>query len=420
MNTKTDLPLAGLERFNRASGIAGVKPEICKILSKSTNEIVINFPVKMDDGHVEMFTGFRVQHNNLMGPYHGGVRYHPWVEIDQMRDLARWMTLKAAIVRIPFGGAHGGVQFNPRDYSRDELERITRRFTFALGSNIGPEYDIMASDINTNPQVMAWILDTYVSTIPPRKRHAAWHVATGKPYQLGGTVGSEKATGQGVVFAIKEWVRGHKIDLKETTFMIQGFGTVGLWAATLLSACGSKMIAVEDTSGPIANPSGIEPRDLADYVLERKSISRYPKAQRIDHKTFLSTKADIFIPAALENQITRDTAPLLNVKLIAEGADGPTDIEGDVVLLKKGIEVIPDILCNAGGLVVNYFEWLQNKRSEFWALDEVDRKLERIMTSAYRRIHTIARDSGLDMRTASYIEALTTLERVYLRRGIFP
>lgn len=420
METNTDFHSVGLEKFNRAADIAGLDPEIRKILSENSNEIIINFPVKMDNGQVEIFTGCRVQHNNLMGPYHGGMRFHPWVDIEQMRALARWMTFKSAIVRVPFGGAHGGIQFNPADYSRDELERITRRFTFTLGSNIGPEYDISAQDINTNAQVMAWMLDTYISTRPPQKRQASTHVVTGKPYQLGGTVGSEKATGQGIVYCIQKWAAEHNFDLTDATFMVQGFGTVGLWASCILSASGAKLIAVEDASGPIANPSGIDPGDLADYVLDHRRISRYPKAERIDHKTFLTTKADIFIPAALEDQITRDTAPLLNVKLVAEGADGPTDLEGDAILKEKGISVIPDILCNAGGLIVNYFEWLQNKRSEFWTLEEVDRKLERRITDAYQRVHNTALERKVDMRTAAYVVALTTLERVYKRRGIFP
>ncbi len=408
-------------QFAKAADLMKLDSEIRKILAKTTNEVVVNFPVKMDDGRIEMFTGYRVQHNNALGPYKGGLRYHPAVEINEVRALATWMTWKSAIVNIPFGGAKGGIQFDPSKYSESELERITRRFTFTLGSNIGPEYDIPAPDVNTNAQIMAWIVDTYLSTMPAHERQAAVHVVTGKPVESGGSIGRDKATGQGVVFTIEEWAGEKNFDLKGATYFVQGFGNVGSWASRLLKAHGSNLLAAEDVSGAIFNPDGIDPDDLYEYTQKNKGlVGGYPKAEPVDHDTFLATKADIFIPAALENQITVKTAPTLNVKLVAEGANGPTDPEGDAILQERGIDVLPDVLCNAGGVIVSYFEWLQNKRSEFWNLEEVDGKMRRKLVAGYERVRDTAREYKTDWRTAAYIVALTRLETVYKERGIFP
>ncbi len=408
-------------QFNRASDLMGLDSDIRKILSKTTNEIVVHFPVKMDDGRIEVFTGYRVQHNNALGPYKGGLRFHPAVDIDEVRALATWMTWKGALTDIPFGGAKGGIQCDPFKYSQNELEHISRRFTFALGNNIGPEYDIPAPDVNTNAQIMAWILDTYLSTMPPHERQACIHVVTGKPIESGGSVGRDKATGQGVVYTIEEWAKDKKFDLGKATYTVQGFGNVGSWTAVLLKRHGSKLLAVEDASGALANPQGIDPEDLLSYAQKNNGlIQGYPQAKAIDRKTLFKTQADIFVPAALENQITAETAPLLNVKLVAEGANGPTDPDGDRVLQQRGIDLIPDILCNAGGVVVSYFEWLQNKRSEFWDLEEVDTKLHRKIVSAYARVRETAAKQKVDWRTAAYVEALSRLETVYKERGIFP
>jgi glutamate dehydrogenase (NAD(P)+) len=409
-----------VRQFGKAADLMQLDPDIRKILGKTTNEIVVTFPVKMDDGRIEMFTGYRVQHNNALGPFKGGLRYHPSVEIDEVRALATWMTWKSAIVNIPFGGAKGGIQLDPPCCSQRELERITRRFTFALGNNIGPEYDIPAPDVNTNSQIMAWIVDTYLSTIPPQERQASVHVVTGKPVELGGSPGRDKATGQGVVFTIEQWAKDNSFDLKGAAYTVQGFGNVGSWAARLLKPHGSRLVAVEDVTGAIYNSKGIDPEKLTSYAAGHGGVLAYPEAAPIDHETFLGTKADIFIPAAMENQITSDTAPLLNVRLVAEGANGPTDPEGDRVMEQRGIEVIPDILCNSGGVIVSYFEWLQNKRSEFWDLEEVDAKLHKKIITAYQRVRDTARSFNTDWRTAAYIVALSRLETVYKERGIFP
>jgi glutamate dehydrogenase (NAD(P)+) len=408
-------------QFDKAADLMGLDSEIRKILRKTTNEIVVNFPVKMDDGRIKIFTGYRVQHNNALGPYKGGLRFHPSVDIDEVRALATWMTWKSAIIDIPFGGAKGGIQFDPADHSIRELERITRRFTFALGANVGPEYDIPAPDVNTNAQIMAWILDTYLSMMPPLERNRSLHVVTGKPIESGGSVGRDKATGQGVVFCIEQWARDQSFDLKGATYTVQGFGNVGSWAARLLKTHGARLVAVEDVSGALANAEGIDPAELGSYAQAHQGrIAGYPQATPVDHEAFMSTAADIFIPAAMENQITAQTAPLLNARLVAEGANGPTDPGGDAVLAERGIDVLPDVLCNAGGVVVSYFEWLQNKRSESWDLEEVDAKLYKKMVSAYRRVRDAAEACDTDWRTAAYIIALTRLARVYKERGIFP
>ena len=407
-------------QFNKAADLIDFDPQIRKILAKTQNEVIVNFPAIMDDGHIEIFTGYRVQHNNVLGPYKGGLRYHPAVDIDEVRALATWMTWKSAIVNIPFGGAKGGIQVDPSKYSKSELQRITRRFTFALGCNIGPEFDIPAPDVNTNPQIMAWILDTYLSTQPPHTRQANVHVVTGKPVESGGSLGRDKATGQGVVFTIEQWAKDRQFDLKGATYFVQGFGNVGSWTGILLKPYGAKLVAVEDVCGAYEDPNGIDPDELNDYFKEKRTFEGFKNLKKIDHKKFLGTKADIFVPAALENQITAETAPLLNVKVVAEGANGPTNPEGDEILQQKKIDMIPDILCNAGGVIVSYFEWLQNKRSEFWDLEEVDRKLRKLIVGGYERVRTAAKKHKTDWRTAAYVVALSRLEKVYKERGIFP
>lgn len=420
MAQKTTVYENVIRQFDKAADLMKLDPEIRKILSRTTNEIVVNFPVKMDDGRIEMFTGYRVQHNNALGPYKGGLRFHPSVNIDEVRALATWMTWKSAIVNIPFGGAKGGIQLDPANYSARELERITRRFTFALGNNIGPEYDIPAPDVNTNAQIMAWILDTYLSMMPPLERHRSHHVVTGKPIESGGSLGRDKATGQGVVFCIEQWAEDQGFDLNGATYIVQGFGNVGSWTARLLKPHGAKLVAVEDVTGAISNRKGIDPDDLAEYVKVKRGVAGYPGATPSDRQAFLSTQADIFIPAAMENQITAETAPLLNVHLVAEGANGPTDPDGDAILIEKGTQLLPDILCNAGGVAVSYFEWLQNKRSEFWDLEEVDSKLYKKMVTAYEQVRDTAKSYHVDWRTAAYIVALNRLAKTYKERGIFP
>lgn len=395
-------------------------PSIRKILSRTSHEIVVNFPVRMSGGGIEMFTGYRVQHNDSLGPFKGGLRFHPKVDLDEVRALASWMTWKCALAGIPFGGAKGGIQFDPTGYSLADLERITRRFAFALGHYIGPEYDIPAPDVNTNAQIMAWILDTYLSMVEPKHRNNSIHVVTGKPIVSGGSFGRDKATGQGVVYNILKWAEENNRPIKGLTFTVQGFGNVGSWAARLLVQLGAKLIAVEDISGGTRNLKGLKPEDVLSFTSARRSLAKYSGGQFVDHIMFLKTKADVFIPAALERQITADTADWLDVSLVAEAANGPTDPAGDAILQDRGIDIIPDILCNAGGVVVSYFEWLQNKRRESWELEKVDARLQATMHKAYDRVRDVAGEHNTDRRTAAYIVALTRLEKVYTERGIFP
>jgi glutamate dehydrogenase (NAD(P)+) len=407
-------------QVDKAAALMGLDDDIHQILAQPTNEVVVHFPVKLASGKVEMFTGYRIQHNSVLGPYKGGLRFHPAVNRDEVRALAAWMTWKTAIVDIPYGGAKGGIQFNPKDYSSEDLERITRRFTYALGSNIGPEYDIPAPDVNTNAQIMAWILDTYLSMQAPQYRQDNYHVVTGKPVASGGSAGREKATGQGVVFLIERWAQDNDFDLSKASYFVQGFGNVGSWAARLMKAQGSKLIAAEDASGAIFNEEGIDPDHLTSYIAEKGSLRGYPKAKRVDHVTFMRTQADIFIPAALESQVTGKNAADINVRLVAEGANGPITPGGDAILIERGIHLLPDVLCNAGGVIVSYFEWLQNKRREYWDLEEVDGKLHKILMTAYKRVRNTAVDYETDWRTAAYIVALKRLETVFKERGIFP
>ena len=420
MSDKPSLYKNVTRQVDKAAELMELDADIREILSMPTNEIVVHFPVKLADGTVKMFDGYRVQHNNALGPYKGGLRFHPAVNRDEVRALAAWMTWKTAIANLPYGGAKGGLQFDPKDYGSEDLERITRRFTYSLGSNIGPEYDIPAPDVNTNAQIMAWIADTYVSMQPPHQRAANFHVVTGKPIESGGSVGRDKATGQGVVYIIERWAKDQMFDLSKATYFVQGFGNVGSWASRLMNHHGAVLLAAEDASGAIFNPNGIDPEALTAYVAETRQLNGFPQAEPVDHNTFLKTKADIFIPAALESQITDETAPLLNVKLVAEGANGPTTPEGDAILFENNVQLLPDVLCNAGGVIVSYFEWLQNKRSEFWDLEQVDGKLHKMLMKAYDRVHDAAQEFNTDWRTAAYIVALARLEKVYRERGIFP
>ena len=409
-----------IRQLNQIADLMGLDPDVRKILSETASEIVVNFPVRMDDGRVEVFTGYRVQHNNVLGPFMGGLRFHQAVDVDNIRALATRLSWKCSMIGIPFGAAMGGIQIDPRRYSAEELERITRRFTYSLGSNIGPEYDIPCPELGTNPQIMAWILDTYLSTMPPQERNRCKHVVVGKPIALGGCPGREKAAGQGLVFLLQKWAGDRGFDLGGSTFFVQGFGTVGSWSARLLCRLGAKMVAVEDASGAVANPDGIDAEALAAYVRRSGPIAGYPKAAPLEHEAFLATKADVFVPAAMESQITAETAPLLNVKAVAEAANSPTDEEGDAVLKGKGIDVIPDILCNSGAVIVYYFEWLQNRRSEAWTLDEIDERLKRTILGVYDSVLKTAGEFGTDLRTAAHIQGFTRLENVYRKRGIFP
>lgn len=410
-----------MKQFNHAADVMGLDEGIRKILSSTNNEIVVHFPVKMDNGKIEVFTGYRVQHNNALGPYKGGLRYHPTVDIDAARALAIWMTWKSALAGLPYGGGKGGIEIDPKKYSASELERITRRFTYALGDNIGPDLDIPAPDVNTNPQIMAWIADTYVSTKSPSTRHLNLHVVTGKPVGSGGLEGRDRATGFGVVATIKSWAKLKNKSLEGKKYIVQGFGNVGYWAAHFLEKEGAVLIGVQDASGTIYNEEGINPEDLIAHCNENRGlIAGFPEVELIDGSRFFELDCDILIPAALGNQLTAENAPFIKAELIAEGANGPTNVDAEEILLQRGIDIIPDILCNSGGVTGSYYEWLQNKRSENWKINAVLDLLQDKVETAFDKVVETAAFYKTDWRTSAYIVALTRLEQTYKERGVFP
>ncbi|MGV3610610.1 MAG: Glu/Leu/Phe/Val family dehydrogenase [Fluviicola sp.] len=409
------------QQFDKAADIMDLNPNIRKILANTNNELVVHFPVRLDNGSVEVFTGYRVQHNNALGPYKGGLRYHPAIELDDAKALAIWMTWKTSLAGLPYGGGKGGIQLDPSKYSLGELERITRRFTHALGDNIGPEYDIPAPDVNTNAQIMAWIADTYMSTKQPNERSKYSHVVTGKPVNSGGLRGRDRATGFGVVVTLKAWARWRNTSLEGKKYMVQGFGNVGQWASVFMQDNGAILTAVQDASGSIFNANGINPTDLLVYMKANNGlIAGYPKAVSLPNEDFFSLDCDICIPAALGNQITGSNADLIRAKVIAEGANGPTTPEGELILNEKGVDIIPDILCNSGGVIGSYFEWLQNRSGEIWEFEDVITRLEKKIQDSFNRVVGTAEAYKTDFRTAAYIEAIKRIELTYNDRGVFP
>jgi glutamate dehydrogenase (NAD(P)+) len=409
-----------LSMFDRAADVMGLDATVRTILQQPKNEIIVNFPVRMDDNRFRMFKGYRVQHNNLLGPYKGGIRYARFVSLNELKAMAFWMTMKNSLVGVPFGGAKGGVKLDPSQFSDSELQRITRRYTHALGTNIGPDWDIPAPDMGTNGQTMVWLSDTYVNTIGYAQRFAGRGVATGKTVASGGSLGREEATGRGVVCTIRSWAAENKVDLSKTTFAVQGYGNVGSYAAMTMAEHGSTLVAAHDHTGAVANPKGMDTKDLAAHVKAHGGVAGFPGGKPCTPEAFWATPCDILIPAALEMQITEENAPTLRCRLVAEGANGPTSPAADAILQKRGIHVIPDILCNAGGVVVSFFEWTQNRRGESWTLEEVRSKLQSYMDEAYGNVARTARERKVDARTAAYIVALIRLQAVYRERGIFP
>lgn len=406
--------------LERATEVISLTPDVAAMLSLPKTELIVHFPVRMDNGIVRMFTGYRIQHNNILGPYKGGIRYHPDVNLDEVRALAAIMTWKCALMEIPFGGAKGAVKCDPRLLSEGERMRLTRRFTHELGTNIGPDHDIPAPDAGTGPQEMAWIMDTFMNGVLSAQKNAQRAVVTGKPIAVGGSFGRVKATGQGVVHCAVEWARENSVKLEGATAILQGFGNVGSHAGMILESLGVKILAVSDHSGHICNSQGIDTPWLAEYVKRTGAVAGFEGATAISREDFFATQADFFIPGALENQVGIAEANLLQVKVVIEGANGPVNPDGEAILLQRGIEIVPDILANAGGVTVSYYEWLQNKRNERWSLQEVDLKLETAMIRCYRAVREMAKERQVPMRIAAYALALKNLADSYSYRGIFP
>jgi glutamate dehydrogenase (NAD(P)+) len=395
-------------------------PDVWAILQQPKTEIITNFPVRMDDGKLQVFKGYRIQHNNIMGPYKGGMRYHPEANLDEMKALATWMTYKSALHEIPFGGGKGGIKFDPTKHTRSELERITRRFTHALGTAIGPEWDIPAPDVGSNEQTMVWMMDTYMNIVGQHERNAVRRVVTGKSVNSGGSYGRREATGAGVMHCITEWAKDTNFNLDGCHVTIQGFGNVGSFAARLLAQKGAVIVGVGDFGGYIANPEGINPHKLSEHASKAGTVAGYKGAGKISRDEFFGLETDIFVPAALELELGLKEAQALKAKLVVEGANGPTYPEAEDFLLGKGVQVIPDILCNSGGVIVSYYEWLQNKRSEQWEHADVLGRLEYRMKKTYAEVRSYATKHKCDWRTASYAIGLERIQTCYKERGIFP
>lgn len=407
-------------QLKRAMDLLHVEDSLKIVLSQPKNEFIIHFPVKMTDGKTELFKGYRIQHNNILGPYKGGMRFHETVSLDECKALAAWMTWKCALQNIPFGGAKGGVKFNPNSYTKENLERIVRRFTHALGSNIGPEWDIPAPDMGTNAQVMDWMMDTYSNIAGSSMRHAMKGVVTGKSILTGGSPGREEATGRGVVHCIVQWANERKFSLQGATMVMQGFGKVGSHAAKIMARMGVSLIAAGDHSGYWHFPEGFNPYKLSEHVKKHHCLKGYPGGKSISREEFFALNCDIFVPAALELQIKKEEAENLKCKVVVEAANGPTNIEGEAILEKKGIDIVPDILANSGGVIVSYYEWLQNKRSEVWDINDVRSRLEMRMNNTYQQVSDRARQLECSKRTAAYAIAIERLQAVYHNRGIWP
>lgn len=405
-----------LHQLNVVAERINLNPAIHKRLRLPARCYIVACPVRMDDGSVEVFTGYRVHHNTSRGPAKGGIRYHPDVTLDETTALSMWMTWKSAVVDIPFGGAKGAVVCNPKAMSRNELQRLTRRYTSELINVFGPRTDIPAPDVYTNPQIMSWIMDTYSMAVG----YAEPGVVTGKPIAVGGSLGRLGATSRGCAFAIYALLRKLNRQIDDQTIAIQGFGNVGYHASEILHDDGAKIIAVSDSRGGTYNPKGLDPRGLLKHKEQTGSVRDYPGGDNMSNEELLETDCSILIPAAMENQITARNADRIKAEIIAEGANGPTTPGADDILYDRGTYHLPDILANAGGVTVSYFEWVQGLERYFWSEDEVNSRLRAIMERAFEKVWEISRQQKVSMRLASYILALKRVEEAMLLRGLYP
>jgi len=404
------------QQFDLAADRLNLDPGLRRVLREPRRELIVHFPVKMDDGAVQVFTGYRVQHNLGRGPAKGGIRYHQGVTLDEVKALAMWMTWKCAVVGIPYGGGKGGVIVDPKQLSQRELEGLTRRYATEISIIIGPERDIPAPDVNTNSQTMAWIMDTFSMHVG----YTVPGVVTGKPIALGGSEGRNEATARGTVYCIVEAARHLGLDLATATVAVQGFGNAGSIAARLIGEEGSKVVAVSDSTGGIHDPSGLDIAKVVTWKAEHGTVQGFPGARDITNAAILEVACDILIPAALENQITDRNAPRVKARIVAEAANGPTTPEADAILFSKGVFQIPDILCNAGGVTVSYFEWVQDLNRDFWDETEVNHKLKGIMVKAFKDVLSISLREGVNMRTAAYLLAVQRVADATAMRGLYP
>ncbi len=408
---------AALEEFNRAATVLGLERGIWNILSHPKRQMVVSCPVLMDSGEIQVFTGYRVQYNVALGPAKGGIRYHPGVSLDEVTALAAWMTWKCALANIPFGGGKGGITCDPNRLSRRELEALTRRYVAEIIDAIGPDKDIPAPDVNTNEQVMAWVMDTYSM----HAGHTVTGIVTGKPLELGGSRGRHEATGRGVMIVTREALKHFGRDLTQATVAVQGFGNVGSISAALIAQEGAKIVAVSDWKGGVYNPGGLDIPELMEYVHDNpeRTVAGFPGGEAIGSDQFWTLDVDVLVPAALENQITIANAGLIRAKVIVEGANGPTTPEADKVLRDRSVLVIPDILANGGGVTVSYFEWVQDRHGYFWSEREVNERLETKMREAFEATLQTALQYRVDMRTAAYMVAINRVATVTRMRGMY-
>ena len=406
---------AMLQEFEGAARILNLDPGIWQILTHPKRQIIVSCPVQMDSGEIKVFTGYRVQYNVTLGPAKGGIRYHPDVTLDEVTALAAWMTWKCAVAQLPFGGGKGGVICDPTKMSMRELEALTRRYTAEIIDAIGPDKDVPAPDVNTNEQIMAWFSDTYSMHVG----HTSTSVVTGKPIEMGGSLGRREATGRGVMIVAREAAKHLGFDLKDSRVAVQGFGNVGSIGAQLLARLGAKIIAATDWKGGVHNPKGLDVDKLIEHVKQHKTVNGYAGGEPLGQKEVFKTDAEILIPAALEKQITVENVNDIKAKLIIEGANGPTTPEAHKVLHERGVFVVPDILANAGGVTVSYFEWVQDRHGYFWTEKEVNERLEAKMCEAFNTVLQTAEKYRVDMRAAAYVVAINRVATVTKLRGMY-
>jgi glutamate dehydrogenase (NAD(P)+) len=406
---------AMMSRFDYAAQRLSLDPGLYKVLRAPEKQIIVSVPILRDSGEVDVYTGYRVLYNTSRGPAKGGIRFDTAVTLDEVTALAAWMTWKCAVVNIPFGGAKGGVACDPFQLSNAELERITRRYTSAIIDTLGPDSDVPAPDVNTNERVMAWIMDTYSM----HKRHTVTAVVTGKPVEMGGSLGRREATGRGCMLVTREALKRLRMPIEGTRVAIQGFGNVGSVAAQLMENLGLMVVAVSDKSGGIYNPKGLRIRDVLQHTRQKRFLKDYKEAEPISNEELITLDCDVLVPAAMENVITSHNAKAIKARIICEGANGPTTAGADRILEENGVFVIPDILANAGGVTVSYFEWVQDRGGYFWDEDTVNQRLERIMVESFEEVASMAGRHGINLRIGAYMLAIERVAAVHRLRGMY-
>jgi glutamate dehydrogenase (NAD(P)+) len=406
---------AMMSRFDRAAELLELDPGLYSILCHPERQLIVSIPVQLDSGDVDVFTGYRVHHNTARGPAKGGIRFAPDVTLEEVKALAAWMTWKCAVVNIPFGGAKGGVVCNPRELSKRELEHLTRRYTAEIMNLLGPDTDVPAPDVNTNEQVMAWIMDTYSQHV----RHTVTAVVTGKPIEMGGSLGRREATGRGCMLVTLEALKRLRIPIDGARVVVQGFGNVGSVAARLCAGRGMKVVGISDHTSAWVNLDGIDVDAAVAHAGRHGWLDAFEGADSISGADLLELPCEVLIPAAVENQITRANADRIQARIVCEGANGPTTAPADAILDEKGVFVIPDILANAGGVTVSYFEWVQNREGYYWSRERVEKRLQKIMWNSFRDVYAFTESHDVNMRTASYMVAIDRVAFVHRLRGIY-